>query len=179
MRVPNEAEPATAFSIYLLYTRVILQSHDRLRPLNLVLEKMGGYILYSLTFSSFLLATGKSHGAVLPVLTNFFSALYLTRSRWAHIVPIPDYVYSRLHSSFSNDIESGFTSTEFDLSSNIAAGDSRAGLDHRGKKEVQGIMKSRKVGFDEARRLYTERNFAKNNIGPDGRPTDPKFVSFS
>lgn len=40
-------------------------------------------------------------------------------------------------------------------------------------------MKQRKVGFDEARRIYTEQRFAKNNIGPDGRPRDPKFVSFS
>lgn len=40
-------------------------------------------------------------------------------------------------------------------------------------------MKKRKVGFDEARRIYTEGRFAKNNIGPDGLPRDPKFVSFS
>lgn len=82
-------------------------------------------------------------------------------------------------SSFSNDIESGFTSADFDLSTNVAAGDSRAGLDQSAKREVQKIMKTRKVGFDEARRVYTEQRFAKNNIGPDGRPRDPKFVSFS
>ncbi len=40
-------------------------------------------------------------------------------------------------------------------------------------------MKSRRVNFDEARRIYTEGRFAKNGIGPDGRPRDPKFVSFS
>lgn len=40
-------------------------------------------------------------------------------------------------------------------------------------------MRSRKVGFDEARRMYTEARFAKNDIGPDGLPRDPKFVSFS
>jgi len=84
-----------------------------------------------------------------------------------------------LPSSFSNDIESGFTSADFDLSTNVAAGDSRAGLDQSAKREVQKIMKTRKVGFDEARRVYTEQRFAKNNIGPDGRPRDPKFVSFS
>jgi len=106
-------------------------------------------------------------------------ALYLTRGRWAHLVPISDYIYQHLPSSFSNDIESGFTSSDFDLSTNVAAGDSRAGLDQAGKREVQKIMKSRRVGFDEARRLYTEQRFAKNNIGPDGRPRDPKFVSFS
>ena len=76
-------------------------------------------------------------------------------------------------------MESGFTSTDFDLSANIAAGDSRAGLDQAAKREIQKIMKSRRVEFDEARRMFTEQRFAKNNIGPDGRPRDPKFVSFS
>lgn len=110
---------------------------------------------------------------------NALSALYLTRNRWTHLVPIPDYVYTRLPSSFSNDIESGFSSSDFDLGANVAAGDSRAGLDQQAKREVRKIMKSRRVGFDEARRIYTEGRFAKNNIGPDGRPRDPKFVSFS
>lgn len=76
-------------------------------------------------------------------------------------------------------MESGFTSSDFDLSANVADGDSRAGLDRKAKREINKIMKSRRVGFDEARRLYTEGRFAKNNIGPDGRPRDPKFVSFS
>ena len=76
-------------------------------------------------------------------------------------------------------MEFGLTSSEFDLSANVAASDSRAGLDQNAKMEVQKIMKKRKVGFDEARRLYTQNSFAKNNIGSDGRPNDPKFVSFS
>jgi len=122
-----------------------------------------GYVIYSISFITLILAT----------------ALYFTRSRWLPLIPVPDYIYQRLPSSFAADIESGFTSGDFDLSSNVAAGDSRAGLDNRGKRDVQRIMKSRGVGFDEARRLYTEQRFAKNNIGPDGRPRDPKFVSFS
>lgn len=52
-------------------------------------------------------------------------------------------------------------------------------MDRKAKREIKKIMKSRGVGFDEARRIYTEGRFAKNNIGPDGRPRDPKFVSFS
>jgi len=95
------------------------------------------------------------------------------------LLPVPDYIYQRLPSSFAGDIESGLTSADFDLSMNVAGGDSRAGLDQQGKREVQRIMQARKVGFDEARRMFTERRFAKNNIGPDGRPRDPKFVSFS
>ncbi|KAL8706346.1 MAG: hypothetical protein Q9201_000600 [Fulgogasparrea decipioides] len=122
-----------------------------------------GYLLYSLTFLFLVSAT----------------VLYITRDRWTHLVPIPEYVYDRLPSSFSNDIESGFSSADFDLTANVAASDSRQGLDQRGKQEVQKIMKSRKVGFDEARRIYTEQRFASNNIGADGRPRDPKFVSFS
>ena len=76
-------------------------------------------------------------------------------------------------------MESGFSSNAFDLSTNIADGDPRAGLDQHAKRELQRIMSSRRVGFDEARRIYTEQRFAKNGIGPDGRPRDPKFVSFS
>ena len=78
-----------------------------------------------------------------------------------------------------SDVESGFTSDDFDLSGNVMEGDSRAGLDVRGKREVQRIMKTRGIGFDEARRVYMEQNFKKNNIGEDGLPRDPKFVSFS
>ena len=140
-----------------------------------------GYILYSLTFSSLILVTGKV--PCTPHNNNVTSAdlpaLYLTRNRWNHLVPLPHYIYTRLPSSFTNDIESGFTSTDFDLSANVAAGDSRTGLDQQAKREVQKIMKSRKVDFDEARRMYTQARFAKNDIGPDGLPRDPKFVSFS
>ncbi|OXV11339.1 hypothetical protein Egran_00901 [Elaphomyces granulatus] len=119
-----------------------------------------GYLLYSLTF-------------FVPI------ALYLTRSRWIPLIPIPDYIYDRLPSSFTGDIEAGLSSSDFDLTANVVDSDSRAGLDQRGKREIRKIMKSRSVDFDEARRLYTEQRFAKNNIGPDGRPRDPKFVSFS
>jgi hypothetical protein len=92
---------------------------------------------------------------------------------------MPEYIYHRLPSSFARDIELGFSSVDFDLSANVAAGDSRAGLDQHGKKEVQQIMNKRKVGFDQARRIFTEQRFAMNNISPDGMPRDPKFVSFS
>ena len=139
-----------------------------------------GYLLYSLTFTSFILATGQSR-QTLPYrwATDLFTALYLTRNRWYHLVPVPDYIYNRLPSSFASDMESGLTSTDFDLSANIAVGDSRSGLDQQAKREVQKIMKRKRVDFDEARRMYTEARFAKNDIGPDGLPRDPKFVSFS
>ncbi len=118
----------------------------------------------------------------------------MTRARWLpHIEPLlPDYVYERLPmaltgttgaggaSSFAGDMEAGFSSSAFDLAANnVATGDARAGLDPRAKREVQRIMRARRVGFDEARRIYTEQRFAKNGIRPDGLPVDPKFVSFS
>jgi hypothetical protein len=108
-----------------------------------------------------------------------FAALYLTRTRWLPLVPVLDYIYDRLPSSFADDLEAGLSSSQFDLSANVADGDARAGLDNNAKREVRKIMKSQRVDFDEARRMYTEQRFAKNNIGPDGRPRDPKFVSFS
>ena len=107
------------------------------------------------------------------------AALYYTRERWIYLVPIPDYIYHRLPSSFSNDIESGFSSNDFDLTANVADGDSRAGLDQAAKREIQKIMRKRGVGFDEARKVYTEQRFANHGIRADGRPSDPKFVSFS
>ncbi|KAL4976189.1 hypothetical protein BDW66DRAFT_135844 [Aspergillus desertorum] len=107
------------------------------------------------------------------------TALYLTRSRWLPLLPVPDYIYDRLPSSFADDIAVGLTSSEFNLSTNIEDGDQRAGLDACGKREVLNIMRRQRVDFDEARRIYTEQRFAKNNIGSDGRPRDPKFVSFS
>ena len=76
-------------------------------------------------------------------------------------------------------MEAGFSSAHFDLAGNIAGGDARAGLDGAAKAEVHRIMRARNCGFDEARRIYTQSRFAKNNIGPDGLPRDPKLVTFS
>ncbi|CEJ87647.1 Putative Protein [[Torrubiella] hemipterigena] len=110
--------------------------------------------------------------------------LYLTRSRWLHIIqelqlPGANYLYSRLPTSFADDIEAGLSSSTFDLSGNVEGGDSRAGLDDASKREVLKIMKKRRMTFDQARKVFMESRFKANNIGPDGRPRDPKFVSFS
>jgi len=125
-----------------------------------------GYLLYSTVFGLLVLST----------------ILYLTKSIWLpkmYSIPGTSYLYSRLPSSFQADIESGLSSSAFDLSGNVSGGDSRRGLDDASKREIQKIMKTRRVNFDEARRIHTEGRFAKNNIGPDGLPRDPKFVSFS
>ncbi|KAH8170756.1 protein precursor [Sarocladium implicatum] len=115
----------------------------------------------------------------------FVTALFVTRSHWLHLVPsssnIPgaDYLYSRLPSSFSGDIEAGLSSSTFDLSGNVEDGDSRAGLDDESKREILKIMKRRRMTFDQARKQYMEQRFSANGIGADGTPRDPKFVSFS
>jgi hypothetical protein len=144
---------------------------------------MNSIILYSIIF--FFLALGTGMQTIYFSIekdftdpTNVYSPVaFFTRHRWLGL--IPDHIYQRLPSSFAGDAELGFTSEDFDLSGNIEDGDERAGLDDAAKREIRRIMKRRKVNFDEARRMYTEQRFAKNDIGPDGRPRDPKFVSFS
>jgi hypothetical protein len=136
---------------------------------------MNNYYVYSLPIVILLIAT----------------ILYLTRNSWLQRLPplpfdlpdisLPRHFYSRLpgSSSFHDDAAAGLTSSAFDLAGNIEAGDSRRGLDDAGKREVQRIMRRERVGFDEARRRYMQEGFRRNDIGPDGRPRDPKFVSFS
>ncbi|KAK7737031.1 hypothetical protein SLS53_006787 [Cytospora paraplurivora] len=121
------------------------------------------YILYSTVFFLVVLVT----------------TLYLTRGRWTHLVPGSDYLYSRLPDSFTGDIEAGLSSSTFNLAGNVADGDGRAGLDDVAKQEILKIMKRRRMKFDQARKVYMENRFRDNGIGPDGRPKDPKFVSFS
>lgn len=80
-------------------------------------------------------------------------------------------------------MEAGFSSSDFDLSGNVSAGDSRAGLDDSAKREIQKIMKGSWIrapmSFDEARRVYMERRLERSGIGRDGLPRDPKLVTFS
>lgn len=120
-----------------------------------------GLLFYSLTFFTFIL----------------ISAAYLTRQTWLPLLP-SSHLYSRLPSSFRDDVEAGLHSADFDMTANVE-GDSRSGLDENGKREVLSIMKRRGVNFDEARRIYMEVAFKKAGIGSDGVPRDPKFVSFS
>jgi len=104
---------------------------------------------------------------------------YILRDRWLHHLPTPSYLYTALPTSFRGDVEAGLHSADFDMTGNITEGDSRSGLDENGKREVLRIMKRRGVNFDEARRLYMEKNFKKAGISANGLPNDPKFVSFS
>ena len=112
------------------------------------------------------------------------TALFLTRSRWRQLLPsiqLPGatYIYSRLPTTFAGDIEAGLSSDTFNLHGNIEDGDGRAGLDGAAKAEVLKIMKKKRLNFDQARKTYMENRFKENGIDADGRPRDPKFVSFS
>lgn len=100
--------------------------------------------------------------------------LTLIRARW-----LPLHLYERLPSGFAGDVEAGLTSTNFDLGPNIEDGDTREGLNKQAKREIRKIMRRQNIGFDQARQVYMEQRFARNNISRDGRPKDPKFVSFS
>ena len=126
--------------------------------------------------------------AILFIVLSTGTALYLTRARWlpevserlANIsLPGQSFLYSRLPSSFAGDAEAGLSSATFDLTGNVESGDGRAGLDDAAKAAILKIMKKRRLPFDEARRVYMEERFKANGIGADGRPRDPKFVSFS
>ncbi|KAI1661725.1 protein precursor [Daldinia decipiens] len=121
------------------------------------------YFLYSITF--LVLVTG--------------TILYLTRNYWVSFSPGRSHLYSHLSGSFAGDIEAGLSSNTFDLGANVEGGDARAGLDDEAKAQILAIMKKRRMRFDEARRIYMEQRFSANGIAADGRPKDPKFVSFS
>lgn len=104
-------------------------------------------------------------------------------------VPVSMATYTRISSavidrfghgySFLRDRDAGFSSNTFDLSGNIESADTRQGLDNRAKREIKRIMRNQQISFDEARAIYTQQRFRDNDIGPDGRPTDPRAVFFS
>ncbi|KAI0182547.1 hypothetical protein EV127DRAFT_458076 [Xylaria flabelliformis] len=113
------------------------------------------YLFYGLTFTVLVLGT----------------ALYLTRNAWLHLLPdLPASPATSRRGSRAALSTSG---------ANVDSGDARAGLDNVAKTEILKIMKKRRLRFDEARRVYMEQRFSANGIGADGRPRDPKFVSFS
>ncbi|CAN6674385.1 hypothetical protein TRVA0_052S01024 [Trichomonascus vanleenenianus] len=106
--------------------------------------------------------------------------LYVTRRYW-----LPTWrafaarYLNRQQYSFLADQDAGLSSLNFDLSTNIASGDARQGLDASAKKEIQRLMRQRGIDFDEAREIFTKQRFSEHGIGPDGRPLDPKAVFFS
>ncbi|TIA89929.1 hypothetical protein E3P99_01835 [Wallemia hederae] len=80
---------------------------------------------------------------------------------------------------FNNQIELGFRSDNFDTTQNVSDGDSRQGLDVAELREIQHLMKTNKLSFDQARLKRMEYTLTQNDIDESGLPRDPKFVQFS
>lgn len=49
--------------------------------------------------------------------------------------------------TFSEQINAGMTSSQFDIEANLRDGDSRSGLDERGTQEVMEIMRQQRVKY--------------------------------
>ncbi|KAH9971737.1 hypothetical protein BGW80DRAFT_1437819 [Lactifluus volemus] len=122
--------------------------------------------------------------SILAFVTLFLMLLYRYR---AHLsipdrlrVIIPNYSlnnYAPL-STFSDQAAAGMTSSTFDIEAdNIFQGDTRAGLDEQGTREVMEIMRRENVNFDQARLIRHHRYLAANSIDPSGMPLDAKAVT--
>nr|Q876Z1.1 RecName: Full=UPF0357 protein AAL017W; Flags: Precursor [Eremothecium gossypii ATCC 10895]AAO21871.1 YCL012Cp [Eremothecium gossypii] len=85
--------------------------------------------------------------------------------------------YTSINDHFVRDLEDGFSSQNFDLTS-ANSNDTRSGLDEASKQEIRRIMEEQGLGFDQARLVYTTRKFGAHGIAPDGMPLDPKVVTF-
>ncbi|KAI7342071.1 hypothetical protein KC367_g4913 [Hortaea werneckii] len=148
------------------------------------------YLIYTLTFAFLVCATvlyatrnlWKPHAPPIPYLTapgTIPEPLYNLSSFLSNSINSVRYVRLPTSSTFAEDAEAGLHSSNFNLAENIEAGDSRRGLDEHARQEVHRIMKVRKLGFDEARRMFMEERFGREGIGRDGRPLDRKAVFFS
>ncbi|CEP61730.1 uncharacterized protein LALA0_S03e09582g [Lachancea lanzarotensis] len=83
----------------------------------------------------------------------------------------------QISQGFTEDIESGLSSSEFDLWTHNLD-DQRDGLDDMAKNQIKDIMKEDRVDFNQARLIYLRRQFSHNDIAEDGMPLDPKTVAF-
>ncbi|KAG9002191.1 hypothetical protein FRB95_012618 [Tulasnella sp. JGI-2019a] len=82
-----------------------------------------------------------------------------------------------LLNTFDGQRAAGLSSSTFDIEANMAAGDSRSGLDEVGAAEVRAIMQSQRVNFDQARLIRHNQILARNGIDPSGMPLDAKAVT--
>ncbi|KAF6766943.1 Protein of unknown function DUF2015 [Kalmanozyma brasiliensis GHG001] len=86
--------------------------------------------------------------------------------------------YTPLPTSWNSQLSAGLSSSLFDISTNIADGDTRTGLDETGAQDVQTIMRDHGVGFDQARLIRHKQVLRANNIDPNtGLPLDSKAVT--
>lgn len=85
--------------------------------------------------------------------------------------------YINLNDEFSQDLQQGLSSGNFDLEENV--GDNRKGLNTDQKLAITQIMREQAIDFDEARMIYTKQQFTNHEIDANGVPLDPKTVTFS
>lgn len=86
--------------------------------------------------------------------------------------------YTPLPTSWGSQLAGGLSSSLFDISTNIANGDTRTGLDESGAQDIQTIMRDHNVGFDQARLIRHKQVLRANNIDPNtGLPLDSKAVT--
>ncbi|KAK7031621.1 hypothetical protein R3P38DRAFT_2924811 [Favolaschia claudopus] len=79
--------------------------------------------------------------------------------------------------TFSDQINAGMSSSDFDIEANIRDGDVRSGLDEQGTREIMEIMRRERVNFDQARLIRHNRILAQNGIDPSGMPMDSKAIT--
>ncbi|SPC65355.1 uncharacterized protein UHOD_06511 [Ustilago sp. UG-2017b] len=110
--------------------------------------------------------------ATSPPSSGLFSRLFSSLSPTARrYMPVPGF-------DWSSNTANGLSSTLFDISANIADGDSRSGLDPSGAQDIQTIMQTQGVSFDQARLIRHKQILVKNNIDPQtGLPLDSKAVT--
>ena len=102
---------------------------------------------------------------------SIFSRLLWRFSPRSHYMPVPG-------TSWSANLSNGLSSSLFDITANIDASDPRSGLDPSGAQDVQTIMATQGVTFDQARLIRHKQILVQNNIDPNtGLPLDSKAVT--
>lgn len=101
-----------------------------------------------------------------PVIIRFCQFVYNFTRIW---------ISNESRGSFAGDSEAGLSSEAFSLTGNLDRGDQRNGLDKSAKLRILWYMFIHGESFDESRLRYVHYQFARNGIGTDGQPLDPKF----
>ncbi|PWN97039.1 hypothetical protein FA09DRAFT_330689 [Tilletiopsis washingtonensis] len=138
-------------------------------------------MLYSFLLSSLvvvLLIIGyMNRAALLPLLPEHI----VERLPAALRAPPSGARYSRLSAfDWASQARAGLSSARFDIEANLRDGDARAGLDEIGSLEVNAVMASRNMTFDQARLHIHEQRLRDNGIDPrTGLSLDAKSVTFA
>lgn len=112
-----------------------------------------------------------SHDSSTPTSSLISRLLHPFTSR-SHYLPLSS------GTSWSANLSNGLSSSLFDITANIDASDPRSGLDPSGAQDIQTIMATQRVTFDQARLIRHKQILVQNNIDPNtGLPLDRKAVT--